>query len=110
MKITTQATKNCLFMSPPLRRYGTSGKSFLQAGRAPCGILLLPLAAVEGLDIDGFDGRRIEAAGVDAVAVGMRARYVERLDPARRAEEMLGDTRVERVGRQSVLALQQPEP
>src|SRR5262249_33735497 len=43
-------------------------------------------------------------------AVGVRARHVERLDPADRAEQVPGHPGVERVRGELVRAAQQPEP
>ena len=47
----------------------------------------LPMAAVEVLHRDRRDGPGLEAAHVDADAVGVGARHVERLDAAHPAEE-----------------------
>src|ERR1700722_15130013 len=59
------------------------------------GAALFPIAAVERFHRNGFYGVAVDAAHVDADAVGVRARNVEGLHSAGRAEKMLGDMRVE---------------
>jgi hypothetical protein len=70
---------------------------------------VFPLATVEGGDRHRRHAARFQAARVDAVAIGMRARHVERLDAAGGAEQVLGRARVELVARQCVFACEQPE-
>ncbi len=70
--------------------------------------MLFPVAPVEELDRD-VRGLRVEAAHVHVDAVGIRARDVERLDPARAAELVVGDAGAEAVGDELVLAAQQAE-
>ena len=61
--------------------------------------MLLPILAVE-LPYRDLDNRcRIQTSYVDAVTVWVRPRNIERFDPTYIAEEMLGDTSVEGVGR-----------
>src|SRR5262249_38935118 len=73
--------------------------------------LFLPLASVEGLGRDRqlLDRPLIQAARVDAVAVGMRARHIERLDAAHRAEKMLRHAGVESIRGEEFRALEQAE-
>src|SRR5690606_12077694 len=52
----------------------------------------------------------VDAAGIDAVAVRVRARDVEGLHAADRAEEVLCGTGIERVAGQPVFSLEQSEP
>jgi len=74
------------------------------------GILLLPLPSVERLDGDVLDRAGIEATRVDADPVRVRARHVEGLDAAHRAEQMLCDSSVESVGGQRFTAAHQSKP
>ena len=69
----------------------------------------LPVPAVKGLDVHVFDRALVEAAQVHAVAVGVGARHVERLDAAVATEKMLRHARAEGVAREAVGALQQAE-
>lgn len=57
-----------------------------------------PIASVERGDGE-LRRLRVEAAHVHAIAVGVRARNIERLDTANLAERMLGDAGIEGVGR-----------
>src|ERR1700681_171762 len=54
-----------------------------------------PMLAIERRYGHRFDGIAVEAAGVDADAVGMRAGNVERFHAAGRTEKVLGDVCVE---------------
>jgi len=76
----------------------------------PRGILLLPVPAVGLHDHHVLDRARVEAARVDAEAVRVRARHVEGLDAAHRAEQMLCDARIEAVGSQHFTAAHQGKP
>src|SRR5688572_9770814 len=76
---------------------------------ASLGVLLLPLAPVERLDRHLFHRARVQAARVDAQPVGMRARHVEGLDAADRAEQVLRDAGVESVVSQRVPAADEGE-
>ena len=67
------------------------------------------MAAVEGRDDEGLDGITIDAAGVHAHTVRVRAWNIKRLDAAMGAEIMLGNTRVERVRGQVVAAANEPK-
>jgi RNase P/RNase MRP subunit p30 len=67
------------------------------------------LVVVEGLDLDVLDARALEAAHVDAVAVGVGARHVEGLDAAVAAEQVARGARVERVLAEALGAAQQPK-
>src|SRR5689334_12489143 len=100
-----------LFMAPPravVLLPGAPGRgSSLEVRRAPLGELLLPLAPVERLDLHRLHGSRVEATDVDAVAVRMRPRHIERFDAAGRAEEVPRYAGVERVRGQRFRALQQ---
>ena len=66
--------------------------------------------SVEGHDLDVLYGLGLEAVDVDREAVGVRARDVERLDPADRAERVLGDASVETVGRELPCAGEKSKP
>ena len=79
------------------------------AQRSSAGRGLLPVPSVEGTDADLLERSIVEAAQVHAVAVGVRARHVEGLDAAVPAEEVTSLSGVEGVGRERVLAPQQPE-
>src|SRR5215472_13520752 len=57
----------------------------------------LAIAVVEGFDCDLGERRLIEAAEIDAVAVGVGARHVERFHAAVAAEQMLRGAGVEAV-------------
>src|SRR5512145_1087218 len=70
---------------------------------------LFPVPAVEWRNIHLADGLRIDAAHVDAVAVRIRTRHIERLDAAHPAEKMPGDSGVERISRKKLRALNQGE-
>jgi hypothetical protein len=84
--------------------------SLLFTKLAPPGrVLLFPISAVGLRDGHVFDRARIEAARVDAEAVRVRARDVEGLDAAHRAEQVLGDTRIKGVRGQRVLTAEEGE-
>src|SRR5581483_9065217 len=71
---------------------------------------LLPMAA--GEEAGGPEARPVDAvetAGVDGDAIGLRARDVERVHAAMRAERVLRHAGAEGVGGQRGLALQQRE-
>src|SRR5690606_8100971 len=59
-----------------------------------------PVAAVEGLALEALDGIAVEAAQVDVVAIGMRARAGEGVDTANSAEAVRGGHGVEAVRRE----------
>jgi len=69
----------------------------------------LAIAVVEGLDGDLREGRLIEAAEIDAVAVGVGARHVERFHPAAAAEQVPGTAGIEAVLAEHLRAAQQAE-
>lgn len=69
----------------------------------------LPVLTVEFRNADFLDRIRIETSHVNAVAIGVGAGNVERFNTADIAEQMFGNTRVERVGRQTFFALEQSE-
>src|SRR5439155_22109139 len=80
---------------------------FATAGGEGC----LPMLAVEGAP--RLHCRRVvivEAARVDAVVLGIRARLIERVNAAMPAEGVLRGTRAEGVGRQIVRAAEDFEP
>src|SRR6185503_14629939 len=77
--------------------------------RAARGVRLLPVLAVRARDRRVLDGSFVEAARVDAVAVRMRARHVERLDAADRAERVLRGLGVELVSGECVRARKELE-
>jgi hypothetical protein len=62
----------------------------------------LPVLAVEPADDLFLDGSRIKTPRVHTIAVRMRARNVERLHAADRAEEVLRRVRIEPVAGQTV--------
>ena len=68
-----------------------------------------PFAAIERLHRHRFDGVAVDAAHVDADPIRMRTRNVEGFHAADRAEEVLGDVGIERVGRQRIAAADQLE-
>ncbi len=70
--------------------------------------MFLPVLAVERLD-DNLLGRLIETANVDVDAIRVRSWDIERLDAARAAEIVLGDTRIERIDAQPIFAGNQLE-
>src|SRR6185436_19320914 len=72
-------------------------------------IVLLPVPAVDPAHARDLESSLVQAAHVDAVAVRVRARHVEGLDAAVRAEEVPRDFRVELVVGQRILAGEQPE-
>src|ERR1019366_5984015 len=59
---------------------------------------LLPIASVEMVVLEPAQVHTLEASHIDVDAVGIGARNIERCNAAIRAEEMLGDFRVEGVG------------
>src|SRR4029453_17070750 len=65
--------------------------------------------AIEGDDAGDADLAVVEAAQIDATAVGLRARHVEALHAADRAEMMFRRAGVEAVGRNLVRALNDAE-
>lgn len=67
----------------------------------------LPVLPVERLEPYRRTG--LQAACVDIVSVGVRARYVEGLDPAGAAKVVLGDAGIEGVGLKRILTGQEPE-
>ena len=73
---------------------------FRQLGR-----MVLPVHAVELIDADPLDRARIQAARIDAVAVGIGTRDVKRFDAAKLAKQMFGNSSVERVSRQLFIAV-----
>ena len=64
-----------------------------------------PVGAVERRDPHPLHGLRVEATGVHAVAVGVRARDVERLHAADGAKKMLRRPGIEGVGGEVSFAL-----
>src|SRR5688572_20022153 len=72
-------------------------------------IVLLPVPSVDEIDLHAGHGGRIDAARVDAEAIGVRPRHVERFDAAGGAEVMPRRPGVERIGGQGFLALDEPE-
>ena len=75
----------------------------------PVGSCLLPFAPVEWDHRYGIDRAAVDAARIDADAVWMRARNIERLDAAVGAEMMLRDVRVEGVRHERFAAREQRE-
>jgi len=73
---------------------------FRQLGR-----MILPVHAVELTDVDLLDRAGIQAARIDAVAVGVGTRDVKRFDAANPAKQMFGDSGVECICRQVFVAL-----
>src|SRR5690348_14576072 len=71
---------------------------------ATLGKVLFPVLSVDLPRARDPERAFVEAARVDAVAVGMRARHVERLDAAVPAEKVLRGAGVELVGRERLLA------
>src|SRR5665213_1547395 len=69
-----------------------------------------PVLAVEGLDPQIQALGRVETARVDAPAIRVRARAVEALHPAFRAEQVLRHPGVEAVFAQAFRALGDAEP
>jgi len=70
---------------------------------------VLPVPAVELLDVERRDIDAVEAARVDVDLVGVGARHVERMDAAGGAECVLRRAGIEPVGRQRILAADQLE-
>src|ERR1017187_2683252 len=70
---------------------------------------LLPVAAVEMFVLEPAQVHTLEASHIDVDAVGIGARNIERCNAAIRAEEMLGDFRVEGVGHDVIGRCDQPE-
>jgi len=87
-------------------------RRFIQLGRfaqfRQVRAMLFPVPAVERF-YSQLLRERIEAANVNAVSIRIRARYVERFDAAHVAECVLSDAGVERVCRDVIVAMQQPE-
>src|SRR5580698_11290180 len=79
--------------------------SRLAVGRAA----LFPLASVERTHRDRLNGAAVDAARVDAEAVGVGAWHVKRLHAASAAKQVFCDAGVERVAGERVAALEQLE-
>src|SRR3974377_812073 len=73
------------------------------------GHLLFPMLPVEHGNTCNPHAATVEAAHIDAKSVWLRARHVEALDAANRAEVMLCGASVEGVGGELVRALEQAE-
>ena len=71
--------------------------------------VFFPVASVEICNANHCNGFRFETADIDAHPVGVGSRNVEGFDPAVGAETVLGDTCVEGVGGEILLALHDPE-
>ena len=69
--------------------------------------ILLPVYAIERRHCNGFDAVRLQAIRIDADAIRMRARHVERLDSAMAAEVMLRDPGVKSVCLDVVFPIEQ---
>lgn len=67
--------------------------------------VLLPILSIELGYSHTRHRRLIQTAHVDAVAIGVGTRHVERFDAANFAKKMLGDFGVEGISRQMTLAL-----
>jgi hypothetical protein len=61
------------------------------------GGVLFPVLAIEILDLDMFEGTGVDTAEVNADAVRVGTRDVERLNAAGFAEVMLRDAGIERI-------------
>ncbi|HEY5806413.1 MAG TPA: hypothetical protein VIT67_00505 [Povalibacter sp.] len=70
---------------------------------------LLPFLSIRLPDIHVLDSPLIETAGIDAKAVWMRPRNIERFDTAHRTKEVFGSVRVEAIRAQGFLTAQEPE-
>src|ERR1700722_430719 len=68
-----------------------------------------PVTAVEGTHRHRLDAAAVDAACVDADAIGMRARNIKRLHAAGCAEQVFRDAGVERIGCERIAAAQQLE-
>ena len=82
---------------------------FLERDLAQRAGIGFPVGAVEGLHFDRLEAALVQAARVDVHAIGIRARDVEALDAAHRAEAMLRHAGVEGVFAEHVLAGEQAE-
>ena len=88
-------------MSGVVLRFPAQTRELIGAG-------LFPVAPVERRDRER-DRLRVEAAHVDAVAVRVRARNIERFDAAGLAERVPGDAGIEGVNAQIFRSLEQLE-
>ena len=70
--------------------------------------VLFPALDIERLN-SPFSGFRLQASNVDIIPVGLRSRDIERLDPAGRAEVMVGYASIERVGSYILATVQEIE-
>ena len=70
--------------------------------------ILFPVTAIEGCD-DDVARLRFKAPHVDGDTVGIGSGNIERLDPARLAEQVPGDAGIERVRGELPFSLQQRE-
>src|SRR5882762_1184245 len=73
------------------------------------GVLSFPLLAVDFGDDHFTNGSAVEATGVNAVSIRVRARNIERLDATGRAKQVFGRAGVELIGRQRIRTGQQLE-
>ncbi len=67
--------------------------------------MFLPMLAVESDNRNFSDRRIVQAAHVDAVAIGVGPRNVKRFDAAHFAKQVFGNTGVEYIGRKMFSAL-----
>jgi len=67
--------------------------------------IFLPVSAVKGLVIDGFDCLGLDATRIDAHAIRVRPWNIKRLNAALLTEIMLCEATTEGIERQGVLAL-----
>ncbi|HUK42428.1 MAG TPA: hypothetical protein VLX11_15335 [Candidatus Acidoferrales bacterium] len=72
--------------------------------------MLFPMLPVESRNRNFLDCARIQATQVNTVAVGIRPRYVKRLDAAYFAKQVLRDAGVECVRGKAFAPLQQDKP
>src|SRR5581483_6195060 len=97
-------------MPPPAMAPRSSSLRFSRRRRSPgCSLAEgrpsgFPVTAVEGPHAHALDRALVEATHVHAVAVGMRARHVERLDASHPAEEMVRGPGVEAVRGERLVA------
>ena len=70
---------------------------------------MLPVPAIELLDLERRDIDAVEAAHIDVDLVGIGARHIEWMDAARGAERVLRLAGIESISRQRILAADQLE-
>ena len=71
--------------------------------------MFFPMLTIEWPDLNASYRSGLKAPYIDTVTVGMGTRHIKRLDAASLTEEVFGNSGVERVTRECLLAANEPE-